>query len=571
MSKIYSELESGVKNGFVTHIDQVRGADMLGRMVNITYSALLSLRDNKNLIPGSQYRITDFVTTCNDTGSVDGVTTRSAGNAFDIVVVADSTDTLNENARAVIRDGDTYFAGSNLAAWQLKYSLDNDTDRFAWAVHESEGGRGVIYYLKDEFDNECFYDFKNIQYQVKSIKNISGNWKHDKDLSNIGMGPEQFYYTYSYDNNGTIQDLTLIKNKAPLYDSKCKNNKIIEKQNWSYKMTLPCIVGVSYPLDNNIYSDITDFGNNIVDNDFGNLPTGIFFVAPFERNNFVSLARYMIFNPVSIGNFFKDNTQWNYFDKFFMSNDISIAFVNNIIGNYFQGNSIGNYFRNNAIGNDCYSNVFGDNCQNNTFDEYCEYNTFGNNCAYNTFGRDCDHNTFGNLCTYNTFGSVCHDNTLGNDCNHNTFGDNFKYNDMGNSNTNNVFGDACHSNSLGNSCHYNMFGNAFNYNKLGNSCYGITFRKDANLESSVLDNVLWCRLDQGCSYIVLYADTTESDKIKHLHITAGLKGVEGTNKPIEEIDTPLYINIPKNTEYQVKIATNSAGEVKIYCEADLIA
>lgn len=166
---VFQELKSGVKNGFVTHIDQVRGADMLGQMVNITYSELLLLTRNNNLIPGRQYRITDFVTTCNDAGSVDGITTRSAGNPFDIIVIADSTDTLNENARALIHDGDTYFAGSNLAAWQLKYSIDNDTSRFAWAVPESEGGKGVIYYMKDEFNNECFYDFKNIQYLRENV------------------------------------------------------------------------------------------------------------------------------------------------------------------------------------------------------------------------------------------------------------------------------------------------------------------------------------------------------------------------------------------------------------------
>jgi hypothetical protein len=38
--------------------------------------------------------------------------------------------------------------------------LDNDSSRFAWA--DTENGEGVIYYMKDEFNNECPYDFKNI-------------------------------------------------------------------------------------------------------------------------------------------------------------------------------------------------------------------------------------------------------------------------------------------------------------------------------------------------------------------------------------------------------------------------
>ena len=49
---------------------------------------------------------------------------------------------------------------ANIPAWELKYCLDNDTERFAWA--DDEQGKGIIYYMKDEWNNECPYDFKNI-------------------------------------------------------------------------------------------------------------------------------------------------------------------------------------------------------------------------------------------------------------------------------------------------------------------------------------------------------------------------------------------------------------------------
>ena len=97
----------------------------------ITYAQLKSLRDNKQLVPGQQYRITDYVTTTAQEN------TQSAGHQFDIIVVADSEDKLNENARAIQHSGDTYFANSKLESWQLKYCLDNDTDRFGWAQGES--------------------------------------------------------------------------------------------------------------------------------------------------------------------------------------------------------------------------------------------------------------------------------------------------------------------------------------------------------------------------------------------------------------------------------------------------
>ena len=46
----------------------------------LTYSELVSLRDNSQLIPGQQYRITDY--TCTTTQE----NTRSAGHQFDIIV-----------------------------------------------------------------------------------------------------------------------------------------------------------------------------------------------------------------------------------------------------------------------------------------------------------------------------------------------------------------------------------------------------------------------------------------------------------------------------------------------------
>ena len=90
----------------------------------ILYAELKELRDNNKLVPGTQYRITNYICTTTEKN------TRSAGNQFDIIVTADSNNVLNENARAIQHDGDEYFLNSNLAAWELKYCLNNDTNRF---------------------------------------------------------------------------------------------------------------------------------------------------------------------------------------------------------------------------------------------------------------------------------------------------------------------------------------------------------------------------------------------------------------------------------------------------------
>lgn len=59
----------------------------------------------------------------------------------------------------------SYFKDCKLNSWELKYCFNNDTDRFDWA--DSQNGKGVIYYMKDEWGNECPYDFKNIKFNNK--------------------------------------------------------------------------------------------------------------------------------------------------------------------------------------------------------------------------------------------------------------------------------------------------------------------------------------------------------------------------------------------------------------------
>ena len=59
-------------------------------------------------LPICQYRITDYTCTTVQTDS------RSEGNDFDIIVVADSNNKLNEAARAIRMAGDTYFPSDTL-------------------------------------------------------------------------------------------------------------------------------------------------------------------------------------------------------------------------------------------------------------------------------------------------------------------------------------------------------------------------------------------------------------------------------------------------------------------------
>lgn len=164
-------------------------------MIEIKWAELVELRDNKELIPGMKYRITDYQCTTTQEN------TRSAGHQFDIVLLALSENKLAEEGWAMehptdvydvtFSDGVTkkcyfntmngksydfidvatllacdgmsytdftlddvnktatciydstdlstenitynYFQNSNLSAWKVWYCLDNDKSRFSWA------------------------------------------------------------------------------------------------------------------------------------------------------------------------------------------------------------------------------------------------------------------------------------------------------------------------------------------------------------------------------------------------------------------------------------------------------
>lgn len=79
-------------------------------LIEVTWQQLKNLRDNSNLIPGSLYRITDYQCTTTQ------AETRSAGNQFDIVLLALNNNVLSEQG------------------WAMMSMLTN-----IWSVHFSDG------------------------------------------------------------------------------------------------------------------------------------------------------------------------------------------------------------------------------------------------------------------------------------------------------------------------------------------------------------------------------------------------------------------------------------------------
>jgi hypothetical protein len=446
----------------------------------ITWSNLKSLRDSSGLTAGMQYHITDYNTTTVQAN------TQAAGHQFDIIVVADDDHTLNENARAVRHEGDTYFSGSTLEAWELKYDIDNDTTRFAWA-DSGATGRGVIYYMKDEWGNECPYDFKNIMFKPGA-------------KTQPGTVADVFYYTFSVatgTGDATVTDHSL----NGVY---CYGNKISVYIK-SSKQTLPSNVFRNTSTTSRCYSNT--FGDNC---HFNTLGGGCY------SNTF--------------GNSCYDNT----FGGESYSNTFGDSCYDNTFGGESYSNTFGDSCNSNTFGYACYYNTFENYCNSNTFGDSCNSNTFGNSCYNNTFGDDCGGNTFGNTCGINTFGYGCYSNTFGYGCHANTFGDGCNTNTFGNYCYNNTFGDYCQSNTFGESVKYFITGNA----------------TGATTSAQTKDYIQYLIVENGVQYVNAYCTGTTSDSDFCQNIKIGL-GVEGTfsNNRLQ-IDITPQIGATASVTYQ---------------------
>ena len=183
-----------------------------GGLVKITYDSLKTLITNSKLVEGTFYRITDY--TCKVDSSQTWV--KSAEHQFDIIVLATSVNTIDENAFAIQHEGDTYFQYANLNAWRLKYNIDNNTSNYCWA--DSTNGKGVIYYMEDEFGNKCDYDFKNIlmlRYEVTASTksefsfSVSRIFTDQTSRTNwtINTSTKNYFYTFSFCANSDLSNL----------------------------------------------------------------------------------------------------------------------------------------------------------------------------------------------------------------------------------------------------------------------------------------------------------------------------------------------------------------------------
>ena len=319
----------GSENNVISFISEERIEELVNAKQDVAvillYEELLYLINNNGLILGQTYRITDYITT---TSQIDTI---SANNPFDIIVKATSTNTLSEDATVVQSDRDGgYFDNNKLESWEIKYCVTNDTNHFAWAGDAN--GKGVIYYMKDEFNNEAYYDFKNIKFSCEIFESY----------------PFTNAYTFS-DINGN--DLSLTSAHDNIIKPYISNGKQI--------LNHTIFIG------NNVHS------NTLKENNYKN----IIWIDGCYYNN--------------IGNSFQENYMAS------QNSGSLISFHNNTIGNLFKKNRIKETFNRNYIGNTTTScdffapfvfNEIGNNSWHIDFNypiSYCKFGSYIQYCIFN--------------------------------------------------------------------------------------------------------------------------------------------------------------------------------------------
>lgn len=412
-------------------------------IVETTYADLVSAKEAGTLKEGAFYRITDYETIINGTYDFTllvGAPTylhyaKATGHQFDLIVQALDNETLSEHAKAIKHDGDTWFINEDLAAWDIRYTIDNSA--YIWG---DRNGKGIIYFMRDEYGNEAPYDFKNIQFLAYAITNgdepVSGlnTFNYDendnryrygtpydlfeaasdymqsgtynspflhigKDFSvgGIILGAMQYpevndeylstfnagwYYTF-HDNDSIFGDATR--------SGKCRNNKIsVAYDPWVDNVTpfLNCnIINVTSSPSEQYYIDTCNnniFGENCAFNIFGKI-SSVCFGAGCQRN---IISRYC--QNISIDNNCRENAigYGNYNINFGLeciSNkilDASIYAVSHDIemGNGAEGNTI-------ATSRDIF---IGNSSINNSF-VYCDFIHLEDSCQYNFIDENCHH------------------------------------------------------------------------------------------------------------------------------------------------------------------------------------
>lgn len=473
-------------------------------MTDILYADLVAAQWAKTLVPGKQYRITDYQTV----HQIYGTTDINYGAIEPIIVEAISTEDLSRHA--------------------ISESFPEDLLEYDYRLDICEDGittrPGLITWRKDTTNNvECFYDwrvykFRRFALDPNGLNVMSGNsytWSATPPIpyykTDIVIYIDGFVYQNVTGNSSTTNPSADSVNRVKKYNISNYWVNIFPSNMGSYTLLTTYTDRLTFSsTPANVY-----IGFRSTDNIFLENASNIYIGDRCEGNTFMNGVENITLESQNVYNFIagKNNKLW------YLSSYITIAITgeDNEIGNRginillseCNGNKIGDnnlnhiFYRadknilgdsddgitllngndNNTFWEFCMRNTLGDGCVSNVFWDMCADNVLGAGSWCNVFADSVTNTNLGDTCTDNHFGYGANDNIIAAGCSGNRFDNDSKGNNLGTGCNNNKFGISATSNTLGidsqnnifrDMCSNNIIGDSFYRNDLGiQSCYNV--------------------------------------------------------------------------------------------------
>ena len=449
---------------------------------------------------------------------------------------------------------DTYFYGSNLAAWQIWYSLDNDTKRFAWAadikaikIYDSIDESSLVYKRDKEHDTNLFAWAKVVNSDDTDLGYIS-DWEVDhSDL--VFTESEDIALGSMLIRQGDISVEVVDK----LYGKGVIYRMIDEFGNdcpYDFKNIMFRRYEAEAPEESEDSHYLWILSNNIIyqldngsisyrwcgcDND------DIYWEANDELIS-SNTGDYRAFYTFS--NFIDDYEE----DVYLITDDsLNKHCRNNIIKEAHSYSGV-NVLNNIVLLSECSCNTFGLDCNNITIGNECKYNSFKSNCQLIIFGNRCYYNELGESCSYFTYGNDCKSNINGNESLGITLGNYCLNNTICDSTANIAFDNYGKLNTIGKRASYSAFSSSFANNIIGEDCFEIEFISP------------YCQyncVDSGVSSITVsgYETASSAQQVQNYHLTSGIKN--------------QTISAKRKREYKTTVAFTSNNLLMTFNLADL--
>ena len=428
--------------------------------------------------------------------------------------------------------------------------------------------------MKDEFNNEAWYDFKNVQFVMYGLSSDieaidrSGNYSYGTAaylFASLGRSDRAYF-----PNNWDDHNISYYGDRDSIMYYEEINQEFIENYKIQYAYTFNCVKGENQVTDASL-NNSDAYGYKCINNSIGRAKGFKYLFIDDIPNDSSYMLNMCVFRSVATktnNNKIGDDCLGIVLNNGCSYNVIGDDCTNCLILTNGHYNKIGNSCYNIFICNDNDENIIGNRCQSILIDS----NTNGLSKSMNTFGDDstgylgkyCTGNSIGNNSSVYLYGNFCQDNIISDNVQAQVYseGDGIGYWFF---QGNKFYGNAYVS--CGTYCNNNTF-----YSMsvdLGNNCSNNTFvgpnENDVRLEDSCYDNYIGAYCEgitfyEGCcnNFINNYASSFSlPSNSRNCNVLSGYYSYAEIQEDLSSNETKF-------------IGIDSNSNVKIWNPADLV-